>query len=73
MSILLDIYHLVSIKVKPKLRQVYNNKTYLREMTVSKCRCKFNRKFNRAGKVKAVTELTPKKEGNKWGRSQSPA
>jgi len=67
-SILLDIYHLLSIKDEIKLRWVHKNKTYLREMRVSKCKRKFNRNVRRAGKVKAEIELTLKREGNKWGR-----
>jgi len=57
--------------LKAKLRWVHKNKTYLREMSVSKCKSKFNRNVRRTGKLKAEIELTPKKEGNKWGGSQS--
>jgi len=42
-------------------------------MRVSKCKYKFNRNVRRTGKVKAEIELRPKKEGNKWGGSQSSA
>jgi hypothetical protein len=59
--------------MKPKLRRVQKNKTYLREMRVSKCKRKFNRNVRKTGKVKAKIELTLKEEGNKWGRSQSSA
>jgi len=59
--------------MKPKLRWVQKNKTYLREMRVSKCKCKFNRNVRKTGKVKAEIELTLKEEGNKWEGSQSSA